>query len=539
MSSEEQAKQSSQPEAAAPGTEGEGEKKLSKKELRILERQRKEAEIAAQKQAQFKETFGKAERIQSQKHTGRKWTRIDELDESRVGEEVLIRGRVHTSRTAGKLAFVLLRQAVSSVQAVVFQSKECPKEMIKFVEGVPHESVVDITGTVARPEQEIESATLKTLEIHMKTFHVISQALPTLPFSLEDASRPDYLYEQGEQEEGEDQKKYVKVGQDVRLDNRWIDLRTPANQAIFRISSGVCTLFREFLLKNGFVEMQTPKLLGGASEGGANVFTLDYFGQSACLAQSPQLYKQMCTACADFERVFEIGPVFRAENSNTHRHLTEFHGLDMEMTINEHYSECLDVFSDLFIYIFKGLQTRFKKELEAVRAQHPFEDFKFQEPALRITFEHGIDLLREAGEDVGYEDDLSTTQEKKLGKIIREKYDTDFFMMDKFPLAIRAFYSMPDPEDSRWSNSYDFFMRGEEILSGAQRIHDPVLLEERARAKGIPVESIQSYVDSFRHGALPHAGGGVGLERVVMLFLGLPNIRKSALFPRDPKRLSP
>lgn len=458
-----------------------------------------------------------------------------------VGQEVLIRGRVHASRSKGKVAFVLLRQAVSSVQAVVFQSKECPKEMIKFVESVPYESVVDVAGTVSQPEQEIESATVKNLEIQMKTFHVISQALPTLPFSLEDASRPDPILEEDEKqaEENNEQRKYVRVGQDVRLDNRWIDLRTPANQAIFRISSGVCSLFREFLLENGFVEIQTPKLLGGASEGGANVFTLDYFGQSGCLAQSPQLYKQMCTASADFERVFEIGPVFRAENSNTHRHLCEFHGLDMEMTIYEHYSECLDVFSDLFNFIFHGLETRYKKELEAVRAQHPFEDFKYQVPTVRITYEEGVTMLREAGEDIGFEDDLSTPQEKKLGKLVKEKYDTDFFMMDKYPLAVRAFYSMPDPNDSRWSNSYDFFMRGEEILSGAQRIHDPALLEERAKACGIPTNSIQDYIDSFKHGALPHAGGGVGLERVVMLYLGLPNIRKSALFPRDPKRLTP
>jgi aspartyl-tRNA synthetase len=150
------------------------------------------------------------------------------------------------------------------------------------------------------------------------------------------------------------------VTQDTRLDYRWIDLRTPANNAIMRISSGVCTLFREFLLTKGFTEIQTPKILGGASEGGSSVFTLKYFGESACLAQSPQLYKQMAAACSDLERVFEIGPVFRAENSNTHRHLCEFHGLDLEMVINEHYYEVLELFSDLFIYIFDGLNTRFK-----------------------------------------------------------------------------------------------------------------------------------------------------------------------------------
>ena len=159
--------------------------------------------------------------------------------------------------------------------------------------------------------------------------------------------------------------------QDTRLNYRVIDLRTPANQAIFRVQSAVCELFREALRRKDFVEIHTPKLIGGASEGGASVFKLDYMGQPACLAQSPQLYKQMAIE-ADMDRVFEIGPVFRAENSNTHRHLCEFTGLDMEMTIKEHYSEVLDVLNDLFLHMFDGLNERFKHELEVVNAQHPF-----------------------------------------------------------------------------------------------------------------------------------------------------------------------
>lgn len=316
-------------------------------------------------------------------------------------------------------------------------------------------------------------------------------------------------------------------------------MRTPANQAIMRISSGVCTLFREFLLSRAFTEIQTPKIIGGASEGGSAVFTLKYFGDDACLAQSPQLYKQMTAACSDLERVFEIGPVFRAENSNTHRHLCEFHGLDLEMAIAEHYYEVLDVFSDLFTYIFDGLNSRFKRELEAVRAQFPFENLRYLTPSLRLTYAEGIGLLREAGVEIAMGDDLSTRQEQALGRIVAERYGTDFFMMDKYPLKLRPFYTMPDPADPTLSNSYDFFIRGEEILSGAQRIHDADMLTRRAEECGIRVPTIQSYVDSFKHGALPHGGGGVGLERVVMLFLGLKNIRQACSFVRDPKRLFP
>ena len=160
-------------------------------------------------------------------------------------------------------------------------------------------------------------------------------------------------------------------------------------------------------------------------------------------------------------------------------------------------------------------------------------------PTLKLTYAEGAKLLRDAGIPQGDNEDLSTENEKKLGDLVAEKYETDFFFMDKYPAWVRPFYTMPDPNDPKLSNSYDFFIRGQEILSGAQRIHDPTLLASKAKEKGIPLDTIQSYVDSFRHGALPHGGGGIGLERVVMLFLNLPNIRKTSAFPRDPKRLAP
>jgi aspartyl-tRNA synthetase len=270
------------------------------------------------------------------------------------------------------------------------------------------------------------------------------------------------------------------------------------------------------------------------------VFHLDYFGQKACLAQSPQLYKQIACACSGLDRVMEVGPVFRAENSNTHRHLCEFTGLDFEMCITEHYYEALDVMGNMFCYIFDGLNQRFNHELKVISQQYPFEPLRYSRPTLRITFEEGRTLLREAGiEPPAKDEDIGTTQERALGKLVADKYGTDFYIMDKYPLAVRPFYTMPDPDDPTLSNSYDLFIRGEEIVSGAQRIHDPALLTERAAAHGIPLDTIKSYIDAFRHGALPHAGGGIGMERVVMLFLGLKNIRKASMFPRDPQRLAP
>jgi len=271
------------------------------------------------------------------------------------------------------------------------------------------------------------------------------------------------------------------------------------------------------------------------------VFKVQYFKGDAYLAQSPQLAKQMAIA-ADFERVYEIGPVFRAENANTPRHMTEFIGLDLEMAFEEHYHEVLDLIDGLFLHIFKNLRDNYREEIETVRLQYPCEEFKWREGpegTLRLTFSEAHALLVAAGVERQEMDDIDTPSEKLLGKIVREKYETDYFIIDKFPLELRPFYTMADAKNPALSNSYDFFMRGEEIISGAQRIHEPNLLIQEMKKKGIAPESMQAYVDAFRMGCPPHAGGGIGLERVVMFFLKLGNIRRASLFPRDPKRLEP
>jgi len=356
---------------------------------------------------------------------------------------------------------------------------------------------------------------------------VVSKSDTQLPLQIEDAARK--ITEEGN---------FATVNQDTRLDNRVLDLRTPTNQAIFRLEAGVGMLFRDYLTKKGFCEIHTPKIISAASEGGANVFKVSYFKGSAYLAQSPQLYKQMAIA-ADFDKVFTVGGVFRAEDSNTHRHLTEFVGLDLEMAFKHHYHEVVDTIGEMFTAIFRGLRDRFSKEIATVGQQFPCEPFKFLDPPLRLEFPEAVEMLREAGVEIGDEDDLSTPAEKLLGRLVRAKYETDFYILDKYPLAVRPFYTMPDPNNTKYSNSYDMFMRGEEILSGAQRIHNPEFLTERAKHHGIDISTIAAYIDSFRYGCPPHAGGGIGLERVTMLYLGLENIRKTSMFPRDPKRLTP
>ncbi|KAL7882267.1 hypothetical protein AOLI_G00091160 [Acnodon oligacanthus] len=206
-------------------------------------------------------------------------------------------------------------------------------------------------------------------------------------------------------------------------------------------------------------------------------------------------------------------------------------------TVEQKIESCSQ--QDVELHIERHENTGFQTEIQTVGKQYPSEPFKFLEPTLRLEYREGVAMLRAAGVEMGDEEDLSTPNEKLLGRLVKEKYDTDFYVLDKYPLAVRPFYTMPDPNNPKYSNSYDMFMRGEEILSGAQRVHDAQLLTERALHHGIDLEKIKAYIDSFRYGAPPHAGGGIGLERVTMLYLGLHNVRQTSMFPRDPKRLTP
>lgn len=512
------------------------------------EKERKKAEKAAKvateqaaraaSEVDYSDKFyGVLPLIQSTTKSGVKRTQINTLSSKNDGEEVVLRARIHTSRLQGnKMCFLALRQKNSLIQGLLVVNKDSiSKQMVKFAGSINNESIVVVTAIVQKTPEPVKSATVQDAELHITKIFVIAGTPEKLPILIEDASRSDAEAER---------LGLPVVNLDTRLDSRVLDLRTITNQAIFKIQAGVCELFREFLISKGFMEIHTPKLLAAASESGSNVFEVSYFKGKAFLAQSPQLYKQMLIA-ADFERVFEIAPVFRAENSNTHRHMTEFIGLDLEMAFEEHYDEVIDVLMELFIFIFTEFKNRFSKEIAVVRKQFPVDEFKLPKDGkmVRIPFKEGIRLLREVGgvTDIGDLDDLSTENEKLLGSIVRDKYDTDFYILDKFPLSIRPFYTMPDAEDPKYSNSYDFFMRGEEILSGAQRIHDSAFLAERMKAHGVDPTGpgLKDYVDAFNFGAPPHGGGGIGLERVVMFYLGLKNIRRASLFPRDPRRLRP
>lgn len=523
--------------------------------------------------------------IQSQNTTERTLVRIQDISEEHVGKVIEFRGFLAKNRSH----FLVIRDQIATIQ--VYTTAKA---------NIPVESYVEIKGLVTKPEKPVTGCTKQLLEIQAEKVSVISKSVQPLPIQVEDCARITEADEDKEEQAEEDQfngkteeqpqlvlktdaegnpideqtgekltpeqiekrkKNFLKklekekakaakkaaknaaktptVTQKLRLDNRVLDLRTMANQAIFRLQSKVCQFFREYLYSKDFQEIHTPKLIPTASEGGSNVFEVKYFDGKAYLAQSPQLYKQMAVV-SGMPRVFEIGPVFRAEKSFTHRHLTEFTGLDAEMAFDTNYHEAMLLFQDLLCTVFTRLQKECQPEIEAVAAQFGAHVKDLVIKPCVVNYKDAVKLLNENGHpEMGMYDDLNSEQEKCLGKLVREKYGTDFFILDKFPAAVRPFYTMPDPEDPLYSNSYDMFLRGEEIVSGAQRIHNSELLLKRAAELKVDMTPIMAYVDSFKYGAPPHAGLGCGLDRITFLFLGLHNVRRGSLFPRDPTRVTP
>ncbi|KAL6572570.1 hypothetical protein OROMI_013528 [Orobanche minor] len=365
--------------------------------------------------------------------------------------------------------------------------------MVNFAGNLTVESFVDIGGNVSKPSKPI-AGTTQMVEIHVTRLYLVSKSVSRLPFNLEDASRSEADFHNPP--EG---KQPVRVKLDTRLNNRVLDLQTPASSSIFRIESKVMALFSKFLLKEGFIWVQTPKILFGESEGGAKVFKMRYFEEDACLAQAPQVHKSMCiSAC--FKKIFIIGAKYRAQHSNTHRHVCEFTGLDVEMEIVRHYAEVMDLVDMLFVEIFDELNKTYCVELDTIKAQYPFEDLKYCKKTVRITFEEGIQMLKDAGKELDPLGDLNLENERKLGELVRERFDTDFFILHRYPIGARPFFHMSCHDDARYNCSFDVFIRGEEVVSGAQRVHDADMLKERVKEAKITGgdKTLESYIESLR-----------------------------------------
>lgn len=515
--------------------------RLSEEMFSETDHRRKDEEIAkaaAEETAEMKARYGKLPLMQSSVRPRELRTRIDDITPAMEGQRITFTARLHViRRMSARLVFLVFRQQLGTFQGVLHEKPGVSSiAMIQWVEHLRVGSFVKVSGTLQKPEVPVMGCTIHDVELALESVHLQVNREEPVPFSVYEAE----IRTKEEEETTEGRRNHIPDR--TRLANRILDLRTATSQSIFRIQAATCNLFRGALDDRDFIEIHTPKLQGAATESGSSVFQLNYFGRPAFLAQSPQLAKQMAIA-SDFNRVYEIGAVFRAENSNTHRHLTEYTGLDLEMAIEEHYHEMLETLDAVIKNILEGIYSKRRREVELVKYQFPSEDVKWLPETPIIRFTDGIKMLNESGwlnedgKQLPLDEDLGTRDEIRLGELVKEKYDTDYYVLDKFPRSARPFYTMPDADDDRFTNSFDMFIRGQEIVSGGQRIHDPHMLEDNMRRVGINPDDMEEYLEGFRWGAPPHAGAGVGLERIVMLILKLGNIRLTSLFHRDPKSL--
>ena len=453
---------------------------------------------------------------------------IRKISDANLNQTVLLRGRVHTIRITGNIAFIILRYQTSSLQ-VIASKKVIESNCIdnyKKLKLLTNETIIDCIGTLRKSQVEIKSTSYKHYELDLLNFNIINISRQ-LPFQIDDAN--DY---------GESFRSDVK--NNTKMEYRWMDLRTPVNNSIFKIRSSIINYFRTYLLENDFIEINTPKIIGVQSESGSQVFQLDYFGESAFLAQSPQLYKQMAIN-SDFDKVFEIGPIFRAENSVTTRHMCEFTGLDVEFVLspNNNYNEIQEMLWNTITYIFDKLKVCNTNEILYIKSKLPFDDPIYPKLPLIFKFNDCVEMLRKDGKEQSDFEDLSTINERRIGEIIKEQYNSDLFIINQYPTCVRPFYSMPNENNPKYSNSFDMIFRCVEISSGAQRIHDYDLLFNKVIENNINPNTLKYYLNSFSHGSLPHGGFGIGLDRLVSLYLGLSNVKMSSFCPRDPKRLFP
>lgn len=444
--------------------------------------------------------------------------------------ETRVRGFVLRLSCTGKYVFIVLRDNGCTLQCMV------PKPVADGVltldefgeiKKITLESFVELRGVVVRQETEISGCTKKNIELHVSGCVVLNSADRNLPFSMKDASAT--------LADREKNPMLPTVAYHICLDNRAMDFRTPQSRAVFRVVDGVMFFFRSFLRGQGFVEIKSPKLIESSSEGGANLFSVDYFKRKAFLAQSPQLYKQMAII-GGMKRVYEIGHVYRAEESNINRYLSEFVGLDLEMEIATSYEDVIRFIHSMLADIFDGLRKEYSEELETVRAFHHFEDVQYGRDPTVLTHRECVDILRAEGADVQYEDDFNGESERRLGAIVKAQHGVDLFVIKDYPVSTRPFYTYRDGQTTR---SYDFLLRGEEILSGAQRVNVSEELSRYVEEKGISPASLGGYLDAFKYGAPPHGGCGIGLERLLKAYFAMGDIRYFSLFPRDPNRLYP
>ena len=423
--------------------------------------------------------------------------------------DAVVAGFVHEVRRLKNIVFIVLRDVSGFIQ-VTAKRGVVSDRVFDLLSGVKRESVIAVEG------EAFESKISKLgLEIVPKDVEVLCESLepPAIEFYRTDL---------------------VKTGLDKRLRYRFLDLRNPKTMTIFRVQSLVCQAIDEFFREKGFTEVHTSKLVAQATESGANVFPVDYFGRRAYLAQSPQFYKQMLMA-AGFERVFEVGPVFRAEKHHTPRHLCEYVSIDFEVSYIESDEDVMKLVEEMIAHACQTVEEKCRNELEILGVE--VEPVKT--PLPRIPMREAYKLLEKRGFKTQLLEDLDPEGERLLSRIVREEYGSGLFFLNEYPWPPRPFYTMRIEKTPEWTRSFDLIWDGLEITTGGQREHRYDRLVNQCREKGLNPEEFRFYLEFFRYGIPPHGGSGTGLERLTMKLLRLDNIREATLLPRDPERLVP
>ncbi len=425
-------------------------------------------------------------------------------------EEVIVQGFVENIRNLQWVAFIVLRDNTGKVQITIEKSEESSKDMIDTISMLNNESTIKVTGIL----KENDKVKMGGMEIIPSNIEVTSKSLESeLPINIKDKNASLI---------------------DARLDHRWLDLRNSYNANIFKIQSKFVEAMREFLYNKDFIEIHTPKLIATASESGSEVFEVKYFDRKAYLAQSPQFYKQMAMS-AGLDRIFEVGPVFRAENSNTNRHATEFTGFDLEFSYIDSVEDVMCMEEELLTYALGKVKDSYGELIKEEYGQEvivPTSKF----PRIKLH-----DLYDELEKRYGYKVDeaakvdLTTEAEKLSFKYSMEVYNSEFLFVTDYPKDKRAFYHLRENDIPQ---GYDLIWRGVEITTGAQREHRYEQLCTQAREKGLE-EDVKFYLEFFKYGCPPHGGFGLGVDRLTMLLLGLPSLKEAMFIFRGPNRLNP
>lgn len=416
---------------------------------------------------------------------------------------VSLHGVIHNIRDMGKFVFLILRTGQGFVQCVYDKTGTEDERLI-----LRHENAVAIHG-----EKRPAPRCAQGYEIYVHGVKVLSSPAADLPVNIN--------------------KKITATQLDTDMALRPVSLRGERRREVFRLQAGIVRAFRQFLHENAFTEIFTPKIVSAGAEGGANIFKFDYFGKKAFLTQSPQFYKQMMVPV--YERVFEIAPVFRAEKHDTARHLNEYIGVDFEMGFINGFHDIMNMETAMLQYAFSLLKEEYTPALSLLRLELPeikaIPSIRFADAKERVCAKYGRKIKDPY--------DLEPEEERLIGELVKEEENSDFVFITHYPSKKRPFYAMDDPENPRYTLSFDLLYKGMEITTGGQRIHDYAAQMAKMRQKGLDPAQFESYLMLHKYGCPPHGGLGMGLERFCMQLLGESNIRKTSLFPRDTLRLNP